>query len=241
MGHALFARYAYPPNELGYCGPPDADALLRSQSTGEIEVLARGFDGTWPYLRAIADAAGIADPLHADVVTSYWIGGDPLASVEPRALLGALRSAFTGQVTGLLTELDDATNALAHHSFHVFVVYPWVRFLGRDAGNALRILQNCRIRWGTVESVEGDYALVRSRPLVLAGDTLALASPVVEAIRWRRKDLSLTAVPRSGCTVAAHWDWVCDVLDDAGTAALAQATYTTLDVVNASRKLLLAG
>ena len=25
---ALFARYAFPPNELGYCGPPDASVLL---------------------------------------------------------------------------------------------------------------------------------------------------------------------------------------------------------------------
>ena len=30
--------------------------------------------------------------------------------------------------------LDDITaeNALAHHSFHVFVVYPWVGFLDRE-------------------------------------------------------------------------------------------------------------
>ena len=29
-GPALFARYAYPPNELGYCGPDDPSVLPSS-------------------------------------------------------------------------------------------------------------------------------------------------------------------------------------------------------------------
>lgn len=233
-GHALFVRYAFPPNELGYCGPSDAGALLRAQSTQEIEAHAREFDGTWPYLRTIADAA-MADPLDVDVVRSYWIGGPLLGQVDAAALLATLRAAFAGQRTGLLTELPGPTGMLAHHSFHVFLVYPWVRFLDKDATTALGILQNCRIRWGKVESVHDDHALVSSRPLTFDGGVLTLAEPVTERIRWRSNDVSLTAAPVAGNTVAAHWDWVCDTLTDADTAALAAATQTTLDIVNASR------
>ena len=50
-GQARFARYAYPPNELGYCGPENT-------AIGELASRARDFDGAWPYLQAIADAAG---------------------------------------------------------------------------------------------------------------------------------------------------------------------------------------
>ena len=35
-GAVLFARYAYPPNELGYCGPDDAAAILRPGATADI-------------------------------------------------------------------------------------------------------------------------------------------------------------------------------------------------------------
>ena len=31
QGALLFARYAYPPNELGYCGPDGAGALCGSK------------------------------------------------------------------------------------------------------------------------------------------------------------------------------------------------------------------
>ena len=33
-GPALFARYAYAPNALGYCGPNDPSALLESAALG---------------------------------------------------------------------------------------------------------------------------------------------------------------------------------------------------------------
>ena len=97
-GYALFARYAFPPNELGYCGPADADVLLRGDNPTEVAAHAKEFDGAWPYLRAIAEAAGTPDALDADVVRSYWVGGPQLDRVDPAALLEKLRSAFKGQV-----------------------------------------------------------------------------------------------------------------------------------------------
>jgi Family of unknown function (DUF6390) len=226
-GQALFARYAFPPNELGYCGPAGA-----AEQPSDVAAHAREFDGAWPYLRAIADAAAIADPLDADVVRTYWVGGPLLDRIDPAALLDTLRSAFVGQVTGLLAELTRPAGVLAHHSFHVFVVYPWVRFLDRDAATALQVMQDCRIRWGTVESVDDEHAVIASRPLVLAGGRLALSESTTERVRWRKNGVSLITAPRPGDTVSAHWDWVCDTLTDAEGAALATATDATLKLVN---------
>src|ERR1700738_4106630 len=73
-GHALFAQYAYPPNELGYCGPTDNAAQLGHNPT-QLASHAKEFDGAWPYLAAIADAVAGADPLDEDVGRSYWVGG----------------------------------------------------------------------------------------------------------------------------------------------------------------------
>ncbi len=69
------------------------------------------------------------------MVRSYWVGGPLLDKVDPTELLARLRKAFTGQVTGLLGDLPAAAQALAHHSFHVFVVYPWVAVPGPRPDN----------------------------------------------------------------------------------------------------------
>jgi hypothetical protein len=124
---------------------------------------------------------------------------------------------------------------LAHHSFHVFVVYPWVRFLDRAAATALGVMQDCRIRWGTVESVEGEQAVIASRPLQLDDGVLALGEPRPERVQWKKGELALAPAPALGSIIAAHWDWVCATLTDDQSAALESATHATLELVNTIR------
>ncbi len=54
----LFARYAYAPNERGFCGPPDHRAMLEygaeQVSDGGLIELASAFTGPWPYLTLMA-------------------------------------------------------------------------------------------------------------------------------------------------------------------------------------------
>jgi hypothetical protein len=224
-GRELFACYAFPPNELGYCGPADT-------AQNELASHAQEFDGAWPYLRAIADAAGIDDPLDDDVVRNYWVGGPLLAKVDGDELLTRLRTSFTGQVTGIL---DTVESALAHHSFHVFAVYPWVRFLDRDPATPLKVMQDCRIRWGTVESVDDDHAVIRSAPLTFDAGALRLGDDIRERVRWRKDGTSLTPAPVEGNVVAVHWDWVCATITGAERDDLAEATAATLALVNETR------
>jgi Family of unknown function (DUF6390) len=226
-GPAMFARYAFPPNELGYCGPAGIAAP-------DLAAHAEQFDGAWPYLRALAEASGTDDPLDEEVVHNYWIGGRLLDQVDGTALLAHLRDGFRGQVTGLLADLDGP--ALAHHSFHVFVVYPWVRFLDRDPSTPLRVLQDCRIRWGTVASIDDDFAVLRSCRLTLHAGVLGFSDPVPERVRWRKDGVSLAPAPSPGVVVAAHWDWVCGVLTVEDAAALDAATQSVLDLVNGAQR-----
>lgn len=234
-GWELFAQYAFPPNELGYCGPPDSSKLLPGADPAEITDHAAGFDGAWAYLVEMADAVGIADPLDVDVVRNYWVGGALLDRVDPGRLLARLRTAFRGQPTGLLDDLEASGPVRANHSFQVLVVYPWIRFLDHDAETPLRILQDCRIRWGTVESVDDEHAVIVSRPLSFDGVDLGLADPIAETVRWRKGGLSLAPAPEPGDIATAHWDWICGRLDGPETAALQEATQATLDLVNRSR------
>lgn len=231
-GHALFARYAYPPNELGYCGPPATGALPGGAAT-DLAGYAREFDGAWPYLTAIAAAVGRPDPLDEQIVRSYWVGGPLLADVDAPVLLTTLRSAFSDQITGLLGAVMP-DRVLANHSFHVFVVYPWARFLVRDSTTPLKVMQDCRIRWGEVDAVDEEHAVIVSRRLTFDSGVLGLGYPAAERVRWRRDGASLAPAPVPGQIVSAHWDWICGALSDEEAADLEAATRTTLTVVNAA-------
>ena len=211
-GAVLFARYAYPPNELGYCGPAGAREMLDPDAVAEIGRRARLFEGAWCYLEALAEAKGVADPLDAEVVEAYWVGGDLLDVLDPAALVTRLRRAFSGQPGGSWREAD--ARAEAHHSFQVFEVYPWARLLldGRPPGPAVEVLDRCRIRVGVVEAVHGETVTVWSSPLVWDGAGLAEGDVAKEVARWCVEGRSLMAAPAIGDLVALHWDWVSDVL-----------------------------
>lgn len=189
-GALLFARYAYPPNELGYCGPADAAALLRRDATAEIERRARQFEGAWCYLQFLAETAGLADPLDVRVVEAYWIGNELLDRADPAALVERMTDRFRGQRGG--TWRDAGRRALAHHSFQVFEVYPWapmLRSMGRPT--ALSVLDQCRVRTGVVVAADRDIATVRSRPLCWDGAGLADGAWREETVRCSAGGLTL--------------------------------------------------
>jgi len=213
-GAVMFARYAYPPNELGYCGPAGAGAMLDSGAVLEIERRARQFEGAWSYLELLARAAGTEDPLDSEVVEAYWIGNALLDAVEPSSLVAFLEERFLGQVGG--TWRAASHRARAHHSFQVFEVYPWADLLrtagDRPTGPAVNVLDRCRIRTGVVHEVAGEQVTVRSAPLQWQGGFLEVGPDILEPARWSVGGSTLIPPPRVGETVALHWDWVCEVL-----------------------------
>ncbi|WP_199487153.1 DUF6390 family protein [Actinomadura logoneensis] len=233
-GPVLFARFAFPPNALGYCGPDDSTEVRDYGAAGiadrGLTELAERFCGAWPYLRLIAAASRIGDPLDARVVRAYWIGGPPLERVGPRVLAAHLDDRF-GSRTGS-RRADLASLALSggrpHHNFHVFAVYPWVGLLRAGFGEeALRVLDRCRIRWGRVMSIEAGTATVLSRPLLWDGHGLSLGDPRPETAR-----LGPGPAVRPGDVVALHWDWICHRLTFQDVATLRHYTASQLAVVN---------
>ena len=218
-GAVLFARYAYPPNALGYCGTDAARQLLEQVDAGVddggLRRLVRGFEGAWPYLELIARATGL-DPLDRRVVEAYWLGNDLLQRVDRAALGRSLEDRFHPRLgRGDGSAFVDAIPAAAvpHHSFHVFVVYPWLGLMRNGlVDEPLRVLDRCRIRWGRVVDVDGATALVRSRPLVWEGRSLRLGVPLVERLATGGGGLRLTRPLAPGDWCSMHWNWVCDRL-----------------------------
>jgi hypothetical protein len=237
-GEALFARYAFPPNDLGHCGPPGAELLLAGAAGDDdrdLRTRLEQFVGAWPYLDLLAGTMGVGDGLHPDVVSAYWLGGALLDRVEPAAVLAAVGRRFGAQpgVRDRLAALADAPAARPDHLFHVFVVYPWVGLLGAAGDVPRSVLDSCRVRWGTVVRVEGESAGVWSRSLTWDGGALGLDAGQVEDCRWSRGRHAFVRELRPGDQVSLHWNWVCDRLDDDRVAELSARTHAQLTTTNA--------
>ncbi|HUH07927.1 MAG TPA: DUF6390 family protein [Egibacteraceae bacterium] len=238
-GAIRFCRYAYAPNALGYCGPDDARAVLEHGAAGvagpELEQLARGFEGAWPYLELIASSSGIRDPLDERVVAAYWLGGPQLRAVDEPQLGRFVEERFKPRMGRRWSALSDLRldRSTPHHNFHVFVVYPWIGMLrlGR-AVEPLRVLDRCRIRWGVVEDVQGELAEVRSRPLAFDGAVLELGEPRMERVTASAGGLGFAHGLVPGAVVSLHWDWVCERLTASELDGLRRETARALALAN---------
>ena len=239
-GPQLFARDAYPPNSLGYCGPADSGALLEYGAAGVTDAglvdLARGFAGAWPYLELIARATGIRDPLDRRVVEAYWVGTPLLDTISATDIGNSMEDRFRARTGHQFSHLAQGVVAggVPHHSFHVFEIYPWVGLLrdDRKSTSALSVLDRCRIRWGTVVSTSGDEAVVRSRPLEWDGMALRLGEPRLETARCSTGGTGFVSALLPGEVVSLHWDWVCDRLTGSQLQQLRRFTHRHLTIAN---------
>jgi len=95
-GAEMFARYAYAPNALGYCGPP-LGATLRDGSVDEVRSAAARFSGAWPYLQVLSRLTGIAAeeatgkyvydvlPFRDEDRRDWWMCVDPYNGLATRS------------------------------------------------------------------------------------------------------------------------------------------------------------
>ena len=94
------------------------------------------------------------------------------------------------------------------------------------------MLQDCRIRTGTVLSVGDGTATVSSAPLVWDGSGLSVGAAHDESVRWS----PLFPAPEPGDLVSLHWDWICDTVTPSQASFLAAREEPYRSVATTSRK-----
>ena len=238
-GPLRFARYAYPPNRLGLCGPADAPALLEGAAAGaedELRALALGFEGAYPYLRLVATENDISDPLDARVVEAYWLGGPLSDHVASRSLHRDLTDRFrarmpVGEWRWLEAALAGGSRPM--HAFHVLEIFPRVGLLRGGAPDPMvATMDACRISWGRVTGVDADRVLVEVPRLEIADGHLALGPARAEAaVAWGGPGGLLGGVT-AGDWVSLHWGWACERLSSRQVARLAASTAAALATAN---------
>lgn len=238
-GPILFARYAFGPNRLGYCGTDDHAAVLQHGVAHEerpLRQLARTFEGAFPYLELIARSNGIADPLDARVVEAYWIGNELTATVEPSPMHRSLDDRFRrrlGQSAWRWLEATVPAGARPVHAFHVLDVFPRVGMLrGEHADDVLRVMDSCRIRWASVRAVQHGSLVVDAPRLVMSDGRLAIGDPQEEVVERWVDGLGFVSDVAPGDTVSLHWAWACDRLSSRQLANLKRWTAFELAIAN---------
>jgi uncharacterized protein DUF6390 len=233
-GALTFARFAVPPNMLGYCGGSDADGLLGHLRAGldgpDLVSLCRAFEGAWPYLTLIASCAGIADPLDRRVVEAYWLGNSLLDGVSPAAFREDLRTRFrprTKPTEWFWLAAKPAEGARPHHSFHVLEVMPRIGMLRAGQVSAiLPAMEQCLIRPATVVGSDTGGLVVAVRPLLIHDGRLVFGPELEQTVSGGGESL----LP--GDDVAVHWSWSCGRLGPAQRRRLEAVTADALARAN---------
>jgi hypothetical protein len=239
-GPIRFARYAYGPNRLGYCGPDAADELLGEAAEGgdlrRIRELATGFEGAYPYLQLIAEASGIADPLDERVVEAYWLGSELLDRVRGPIFARSIETRFRPRLQAdawrwLATKAPDGARPV--HAFHVLDVFPVMGLLrGGHVDDVVHTIDSCRIRWGRVRERVGGQLMVDAVPLEFVDGQLRFGLPRPETIRGWQDGLGFIADTKPGDIVSIHWDWACERLDERRLTQLQAWTQHQLVIAN---------
>jgi hypothetical protein len=239
-GALRFGRYAFPPNRLGYCGPPDHQALFQYVAQGKADKglveLGRHFEGAYPYLELIARANRIGDPFDPRVVEAYWIGNACLDNVAPPALYESLRERFRSRMDSHAFDWMAASltiGARPYHNFHVFDVYRRAGLMNdRHAPILVETMDRCRVSWGRVLSMKGERLVVEREPLQLIEGKLALGSPQITSVERQLEGIGFVDGTQVGDFVSVHWDWACEVLKPAALQALRANTQRSLVIAN---------
>lgn len=209
-GAQRFARFAYPPNAEGLCGPDsaaDVYALATEDGTTELLRLAKAFEGAYPYLELLAGSNGCTDPLDAQVVEAYWIGNELVDRVSTfdfgRSIDDRFRRRSGRDWDAVVDRIPDGC---ANHSFHVLSMSPWVGLLRAGlVDEAITIVDDCRISWGRVTHADASTLTVDRTPLRWIGGQLVFGSTESTVIK------TLVAA-EPGDVVAIHWGWACETL-----------------------------
>jgi hypothetical protein len=237
-GPVMFARYAYPPNRLGLCGPADAPGLKDGAVAGadaEIRELSRGFEGAYPYLQLIAAESGVSDPLDRRVVEAYWLGGELSTRVGPRAMHRSATDRFRGRMAPSdwrWLELAVSGGSRPIHAFHVLEIFPRAGFMHGGDGPILETMDSCRIRWGTLVAIEGDKLVVSASHLEIRNGVLHIGEPQLETVTGWSDENGPMGGAMEGDQVSLHWGWACDRLTSRQQQRLQAWTLAALRIAN---------
>jgi hypothetical protein len=227
----LESRFSLSPNSLGYCGKKSATAKFKNCiNTGQCDGVKdelKNFIVLYPYLKTLSKI--IDKPFSSyPVIESYWLGNDELKKAKQKDYLLLLENFRKQGVPDFFIEelkLKRPKKFIPNHLFHVLHVG-----VGKASGAVpfnLDSINNCMIRWGTVQSLSKKEAVVVLNSLKLKKPSLYTLTKIQASIPFNSK---FTAGLKVGDTVAVHWGLIVKILNKQEEKNLAFWTNKVLQI-----------
>lgn len=246
-GELLHTKHAFPPNNLGYCGPDARGKILdhlhgHSHDEGLLSILTK-FEAAYPFVKMIAKSNGLK-PFDYKVTEAYWLGNSLLDNVEPseffefshqelnpsRKMAGKKEGMRSEDSKSLFRELG--TMAKPHHTFYVLGMYARSNVQSSNKSKLLELMDSCRISWGRVLDVRKQTLVVERPSLTMTQDRLALGHSTKREIQYDPEIAPFSTI-RKGDWVSIHWNFASDKLRPYQVTNLKR--YTTLDIQATNR------
>jgi hypothetical protein len=230
-GALLCARYAFPPNQLHFCGPEkqhDLEGYLKENHSdiGLIEILNK-FETVYPYLQFIAGLNHQKDPFHTKVVEAYWIGNSYLDKVIPQKMythvLDSLQYQYVYGPKGKKIA-SYAAFGFPHHSFHVMNIF--MRSGNLKVAHTLSTIDECRIRFGKI------VAINTNKTYQVTTDSISMSSSKLVIENSCTITVTANETYDIGEIVSVHWGHICGKLTRLHQANLHHYTLKSLEYAN---------
>jgi hypothetical protein len=239
-GQILFAKYAFAPNKLYFCGPNSSRTIFEYAAIGKSDrgllPLLEQFEGAFPYLQLIAQENKIQNPFNWHVVEAYWLGNDLLNNIQIRSFYAHLADRFQKRAklkNWAKLEKKFSFSPKPNHLFHVLEIY---HLIGTIRGGQITTLMNhinqCRISWGKIIKINKDKLFVETREIETLNNKLILGTPQEKEINYQFRDQSFIKNINIGDWISIHWNWACDILDQRQLANLKKYTLLNLKFAN---------
>lgn len=227
----LAARFSLPPNSLGYCGRDSAPekfkkCAITGKCNGVKEELTK-FIVLHPYLKTIGQITN-KSKFSYDVIESYCIGNDLLNEAKEEHYNVLLDNFLEqGVPEWLVEELKQELpkKFIPHHLFQVLHVG-----VGRASGSVpynIETINNCMIRWGSIESITGADATITLKSLKERENKHTLTT-LRESHPFNNK---LVTDIKKGDIVAVHWGQIITKLTNEHEEKLSYWTSKVLEAL----------
>lgn len=200
----MACKYAFVPNELGYCGAKNFSALFENfinnednASIAEVKDALTSFRAMYAYLQLIARYNSL-EPFDKSVLEAYWLGNKLLENVPKEAVQSLIMKEFAvipEEVRRRKAEYIKKP-AYVQHSFHVL----YVNFLNPRLKPVLENLDRCVIKWGKVLDINNGKLKVKSICLMNENGELKLKEKTFNI------ENRFVESPRKDMLVSIHWN-----------------------------------
>jgi len=208
----LGSRFSFSPNALGYCGLQSAGKKLKEciekDECKDVEKELKNFITLHPYLQVLEKIIG-KPRFSYETTEAYWLGNDLLKRAKPKDYLLLLKYFGKQGVPDFFIKELEVKKPKFFIPNHLFqVLHVGVGKASSAVPFNIKSINNCMIRWGKVEKITGQKAIVKLNSLKKTKNKYSLIK-LKETIgfkKWLTKDLKI------GNVVAAHWGLVVKVL-----------------------------